>query len=304
MENINIVYDYIFMSNYFEPFVTFEIRQDKETGKNELYFIYANKYLPNITGVPNEQIINKSFHEVYFNKCNTIFDWETIIIEAAMTSSFKIIEEYFEFFNKFLKLFIFGYNNGIFHVIIKDISEHKENKRILFEKNRQIDYLVEEVRIKNNNDNLTKLYNYQFGLSCIDLSISDYNQSGTNFTVLLLDLLGLKYINAKYGFKDADDILIDISDIIISNTRKIDVACRYFGGKFLIIYNNVNSDIAKVLIDKLKFSIKKNVFVNSFEEVYINGASADYSGQQKTDFIFELENNLTKAKALGKDVIL
>ncbi|QSX05296.1 GGDEF domain-containing protein [Sedimentibacter sp. zth1] len=304
MDNFKLVYDYIIMSNYFEPFATCEIRFNEKTNKNEIYVIYANKHFPCITGVPNDEILNKRLTEIFFQKSTTIFDWTRIIAEAAMTNSYKVIEDYFDSCNKFLKMFVFGYNMGVFHVIIKDETEKKENKRILFEKNKQIDYLIEEVRIKNNNDNLTKLYDYQFGLDSVDLSISDYNELGTNFTVLLLDLIGLRTINQDYGYEVGDKTLIEIADMLLSNTRKIDIPCRYSGGKFFVIYNNVNTDLAQVLIEKLKISIKKNIRVLHIIEIFINGAALDYSGQTKTELMTELESKLEKAKCLGADVIL
>ena len=90
----------------------------------------------------------------------------------------------------------------------------------------------------------------------------------------------------------------------MSNTRKIDVSCRYSGDKFLIVYNNVDTDIAKILIDRLKKAIKKNIIMYDGSEILINGSMIDYSGQTKEQLIIDLEENLKKSKLLGPDVVL
>lgn len=304
MNNVKVVYDYIIMSNYFEPFMTCEIKYNEEKTCSDIYIIYANKHFPTLTGIPNDKILNTTITDLFSKSSTNIFDWNKILLEAAVTNSYKVIEQYFDTCNKFLQMFVFGYNNGIFHVIIKDITEKKLHKRIMFDKDRQIDYLAEEIRIKNNKDNLTKLYNYQYAVDSINISIDNFRKENTPFSIFLMDLRGLKEINKQYGFSIADSLLIDIGYEFIINTRKIDIPCRYSGDKFLVIYNNTNSDISKILVEKLKFSIKDNVKVLKRNEIFINGAIIDYNNQDKLDLMLQLEDKLEKAKLVGKDIIL
>ncbi|HBB29068.1 MAG TPA: hypothetical protein DC000_07450 [Clostridiales bacterium] len=303
MENIKLN-NFVFMSNYFEPFITCESKYNETTQEYELFIINANKHFSNITGVPNSEIINKKFTEICPSTKTSIFDWPLIITNAAMTSDYKIIEQYFDCFNKFLKLFIFGYDKGIFHIIIQDITNKKQLNRIMLEKNRQIEYLVEDMRSKNDKDSLTGLYNYQFVLDSLDTSIRNYNEEHIEFSLLLIDFLNFRKINLNFGFKLADKLLEEIAECIMTNTRKIDVSCRYSGDKFLIVYNNVNTDIAKILIDRLKKTLKKTIILFDGSEILFNGSMIDYSGQTKEQLIIELEENVKKSKLLGPGVIL
>ena len=296
--------NFVIMSNYFQPFITCEIIYNESANKNDLYIINANKYFSNITGIPNSEAINKKFSEICPSTKTSIFDWSLIITNAAMTSDYKIIEQYFDCFNKFLKLFIFGYDRGVFHIIIEDITDRKQLSRIMLEKNRQIEYLVEDMRSKNDKDSLTGLYNYQFLLDSLDTSIRNYNEENIEFSLLLIDFLNFRKINIDYGFKQADKLLIQIAECIMSNTRKIDVSCRFAGDKFLIVYNNVDTDIAKILIDRLKKTIKKAIILYDGSEILFNGSMIDYAGQTKEQIIIELEENTKKSKLLGPDVIL
>ena len=292
------------MLNYFDPFITCEILYNEASNENELYIINANKYFSYITGIPNTEAINKKFNDICPSTKTSIFDWSKIIIDAATTNSSKVIEQYFDCFNKYLKLFIFGHNNGCFHIIIQDVTDKKQINRIILEKNRQIEYLVDEMRSKNDKDNLTGLYNYQFLLDSLDASIKSYVDENIEFSLLLLDFSNFKKINEEYGYKKADKLLLQISECIMANIRKIDVACRYSGDKFLITYNNVNSDISKILIDRLKKSIKKAIMLYDGSEILFNGSMIGYSGQTKEQLVLLLEENVKKSKLIGPDVIL
>ncbi len=303
MDNSNLN-SYNIMANYFEPFITCEIKYNDVTDENELYIIYANKHFYDITGIMDSEAVNKKFSEVCPSTKTSIFDWCSIIVNSAMTNDCKIIEQYFDCFNKFLKLFIFGYDKGVFHIIIQDITDKKQISRILFEKNRQIEYLQEDLRRKNDEDILTRLYNYQFVIDSLDTSIRNYKEENMGFSLLLIDFLNFKQLNLDYGFKLADKMLVQIADCIISNTRKIDLACRYFGDKFLIVYNNIDTDIAKILIDRLKKSLKKTIILYDGSELQFNGSVIDYSGQTKEQLIIELEENVKKSKLLGPGTIL
>ncbi len=295
---------YNVMSSYFEPFITCEIRLDNITNANELYIIYANEHFLKFAEVADINVENRKFSDVCPSSKASIFDWPSIIMNAAMTNRYKIIEQYIDAVDKYARLFIFGYEEGVFNVIIQDVTEKKQINRILQEKNRQIEYLLEDLRIKNDKDNVTKLYNYQFTMDSLDTSIKNYHEENIKFSVLLIDFRNFKALNLNYGSKAADKMLMEIGDCIIANTRKIDFACRYLGDKFLIVYNDVDIDIAKILFDRLKKSLKKVIILYDGSEIHFNGAGIDYSGQKKEEIIIELEEKIKKSKLLGTDMIL
>lgn len=295
---------YNIMSNYFEAFVTCEIRLDDITNKNELYIIYANENFLKFADVTDTNVTNRKFSDVCLSSKTSIFDWPLILMNAAITNRYKIIEQYIDSVDKYARLFIFGYEEGVFNVIIQDITEKKQINRILQEKNSQIEYLLEDLRIKNDKDNVTKLYNYQFAMDSLDTSIKNYREENIKFSVLMIDLRNLKALNLNYGSRSVDKMLIEIGDCIIANTRKIDFACRYSGDKFLIVYNDVNIDIAKILFDRLKNNLKKVIILCDGTEMHFNGAGIDYSGQKKEELIIDLEEKIEKSKLLGTDMIL
>ncbi len=292
------------MSNYFEPFVTCEIRQNEVTNENELYLIHANDYFIKLAGLTDINVNNRKFEDVCTRLNSSIFNWPAILMNAATTNRYKIIEQYIDVLDKYVRIFIFGYEDGYFNVIIQDITERKLIARTLQDKDRQIEYLLNDLRKKNDMDNVTKLHNFQFLVDSLDTSIKNYNEENIKFSVLLFDINNFKEINLRIGVNEADKLLIDIGDCIIANTRKIDYACRYSGDKFIILYNDVDIDIAKILMDRLKKNIKKDIIMKDGTVIHFSAAAIDYSGQKKEELLIELEKKHEKSKSLKLNMIL
>lgn len=281
-----------------------KIIKQEDSGKNDLQIIFANKQLESITNVPNNLVINNNFTEVFPKFNDSLFDWPKIFSEAAMTNDSKIIEQYFVPFEKYLRFNIFGYKAGYFDIIITDLTEKKEIKRQLLIRDRQIRHLENELKLRANVDMLTNMYNFQFLIDSISNSIESYKEEGSNFCLLLIDIDGFKDINQKHGIKIGDAILQEIALLLSSLARKIDVAGRYGDDEFLVIFNNLDIDISKLMVERLKQDLEKHTIrlINSKINVY--GALIEYGGETIEVLLDKLEKMIEKASSIGKGTII
>lgn len=272
-------------------------------GNVDIVAIYANKQTELITGKTVDEILNRKMKDVFPPIAESIFDWPKILSEAAMTSDNKIVEQYVAGFEKFVRFSVFGYKDDTFYVSMQDMTEKKESKRLLLEKERVIRHLENEIKSKANIDMLTKLYNFQFMNESIKSSMSSYNEEGINFCLLVLDIDDFKKINKIYGMNEADKIIQDIARILSSTARKIDIVGRYGNDKFMIILNNVDIDIAKIMTEKIKNEIESySLILNS--NISVCGSIVEYGGESIEEFIEKSENLTSKAQSMGKGTIL
>jgi diguanylate cyclase (GGDEF)-like protein len=84
-------------------------------------------------------------------------------------------------------------------------------------------------------DPLTGLANYRLLLERIDLEIKRYGRTGRPFSILLLDLDGLKKINDAYGHLAGSRALCRIAEVLRLHCREIDTPARYGGDEFALI---------------------------------------------------------------------
>ncbi|MBF0099603.1 MAG: GGDEF domain-containing protein [Desulfobacterales bacterium] len=106
-------------------------------------------------------------------------------------------------------------------------------------------------------DNLTGLYNSRvirdaLHKACARLMRKD---SGT-LTVVLGDIDYFKKINDTYGHVQGDDVLSQIGFVLNQELREyIDMAGRYGGEEFLLIYEDVDAENILHLVDRLRKKI-------------------------------------------------
>ena len=67
------------------------------------------------------------------------------------------------------------------------------------------------------------------------MEIKRYGRTGRPFSILLLDLDGLKKINDAYGHVTGSRALCRIAEVLRSHCREVDTPARYGGDEFALI---------------------------------------------------------------------
>ncbi len=84
-------------------------------------------------------------------------------------------------------------------------------------------------------DPLTGLANYRLLLDRIDAEIKRCERTGRPFSILLLDLDGLKKINDAYGHIVGSRALCRVAEVLRQHCREIDTPARYGGDEFALV---------------------------------------------------------------------
>ncbi|NRA63900.1 MAG: GGDEF domain-containing protein [Pseudobacteriovorax sp.] len=71
-----------------------------------------------------------------------------------------------------------------------------------------------------------------------------------HFSLLLIDVNGLKHVNDYYGHKEGDNLIVKVAGLLKSTCRKTDVVCRLGGDEFVILCPETKN--ATCLTDRLK----------------------------------------------------
>jgi len=100
-------------------------------------------------------------------------------------------------------------------------------------------------------DPLTGLANYRRLLDALDLEIKRYDRSERPFSIVLLDLDGLKKINDTYGHLVGTDAICRLANILRIHCRAIDTAARYGGDEFVLVLPETESHAALRVADRI-----------------------------------------------------
>jgi diguanylate cyclase (GGDEF)-like protein len=112
--------------------------------------------------------------------------------------------------------------------------------------------LFEQVRTMAVSDPLTGLANYRRLLSVLEAELDRSRRTQRAFSVVLLDMDGLKAINDQYGHLTGSRALVRLGKILRSHSRAIDTAARYGGDEFALVLPEAGRDIAARVVGRVR----------------------------------------------------
>jgi two-component system cell cycle response regulator len=154
-------------------------------------------------------------------------------------------------------------------------------------------------------DELTSLYNYKYMLYQLDILI-ERAQRDDAFSILFADIDHFKKVNDKYGHLSGSKVLSELGQVLLSNTRSTDIACRYGGEEFVIILPDTPIKKSLFVGEKLRKVIENHRFSSRYNElikisISIGLAGYDSSIKSSKDLIERADTAMYKAKQLGRN---
>jgi diguanylate cyclase (GGDEF)-like protein len=112
--------------------------------------------------------------------------------------------------------------------------------------------LFEQVRTMAVTDPLTGLANYRRLISVLEAELDRSRRTQRPFSVVLLDMDGLKIINDQYGHLTGSRALVRIGKILRNHSRAIDTAARYGGDEFALVLPEAGKDISSRVVSRIR----------------------------------------------------
>ncbi|HXY24826.1 MAG TPA: GGDEF domain-containing protein [Candidatus Acidoferrum sp.] len=112
--------------------------------------------------------------------------------------------------------------------------------------------LFEQVRTMAVSDPLTGLANYRRLISVLEAELDRSRRTLRPFSVVLLDMDGLKIINDHYGHLTGSRALVRIAKVLRSHSRAIDTAARYGGDEFALVLPEAGKEIASRVVSRIR----------------------------------------------------
>lgn len=92
-----------------------------------------------------------------------------------------------------------------------------------------------------NRDALTGLYNRRYLESTMDRELARCKREGKPLGLMLIDIDHFKTINDTYGHQAGDEFLRSVAAML--QTRSADIACRYGGEEFVLLFPDMPRDV-------------------------------------------------------------
>jgi diguanylate cyclase (GGDEF)-like protein len=119
----------------------------------------------------------------------------------------------------------------------------------------------EHTRLMAVSDPLTGLANYRLLLERLGSEIKRYTRDGRPFSVILLDLDGLKKINDMHGHVVGSLALCRMAEVLHLSCRAIDTPARYGGDEFALVLPGTSSEDARRVAQRISERLTEDVEV-------------------------------------------
>ena len=156
-----------------------------------------------------------------------------------------------------------------FSAFLHDISERVESQSALAEanlqlqakvleleqRNREINELIEardDLKVLTLRDPLTNMFNRRYMEESLEREIQRASRSGQPLGIIMIDIDHFKQINDTHGHEAGDLVLQALAGFFHDNIRGGDIACRYGGEEFLLIFPDAPLKPTKKRADNLR----------------------------------------------------
>jgi diguanylate cyclase (GGDEF)-like protein len=157
----------------------------------------------------------------------------------------------------------------------------------------------ERVRQLAVTDPMTGLANYRRLLDALDLEIKRSDRSSRAFTILLLDLDGLKIINDAFGHVVGSRAICRLANTLMVYCREIDTAARYGGDEFVLVLPETEYEAALQVAQRISERLKND---GDFPKLSVSIGTAVFPSDGKTldELLSAADHALYREKGVSK----
>lgn len=313
-----------------------KVEAAEKDGKQYAVIFMDVRMPPGMNGIEAIEKIWKINNHIEVVICTAYSDysWDDIIKKVGSTDKLLFLKKPFysiEVRQMALSLIIKRNLNEQVNKMVVDLEGEVKDRTV------QLENVMEELRFKNSDleeknrilsnmverDSLTGLYNHAAFHKRLAETFDASKRHRFPFSLMMLDIDNFKTINDSFGHQIGDEVLIKISEIIsrevksssspdlyklneAANVRKYDVAARYGGDEFAIIFPYCSKPEMEKIASRIsqKFSELKlhgNYPVSASIGVAVMGAQTQFESPKQ--LVQTADKALYSSKANGKNCL-
>lgn len=156
------------------------------------------------------------------------------------------------------------------------------------------------LELRASTDGLTGIANHRALMETLTRLLRESDADRRPVAVSMFDIDNFKFVNDTYGHPVGDKVLQGIAEILTREVRADDLAGRYGGEEFLIIFPGTRVTQAARISERIRAAIEEHVFTDGIR-LTISAGVASAIGGSHTDLVSLADTRLYAAKRAGKN---
>ncbi len=157
-------------------------------------------------------------------------------------------------------------------------------------------------------DSLTGCLNRRYFFEQFDHIFLKTQEQNQTLACIMTDIDHFKNINDSHGHLFGDQVIKFVAEILDSESRSLDLICRYGGEEFCILMPNISFDEATKIAERLRFSIENLAGKRLDKDVCVTasfGISASESDTKNPlQLVGQADQALYSAKQQGRNQVI
>ncbi|MCI0519052.1 MAG: GGDEF domain-containing protein, partial [Chloroflexi bacterium] len=200
-------------------------------------------------------------------------------------------------------------------IILRNITQRKQAEEELQQANLSLQEQIEEItRLKDQmkeqaiRDRLTGLYNRYYMDEALNSLIAQAQQEDRPVSLLMMDIDHFKNVNDAYGHLFGDKVLQHFGRLLLRETRREDVVCRFGGEEFAIILPNTLPETALRRAEEIRLKCETFQSGHGSEPIWlsvsIGVAAFPWHGASLEQLLQAADEALYQAKLQGRNRVV
>jgi len=164
-------------------------------------------------------------------------------------------------------------------------------------------HLYKELKTLATKDSLTNIYNRYKLNQIIDEEIVRNKRYNETFALLMFDIDKFKNINDTYGHDAGDDVLVELSKLILDSIRESDKFGRWGGEEFMLLAPKMNRENAIKLANKLRKVVQEHTFPKVGHITVSIGVALFEANLSKESILKTVDEALYLSKKSGRNKV-
>lgn len=159
-------------------------------------------------------------------------------------------------------------------------------------------------------DYLTGLRTRGYFEQQLDLEVKRSDRKGEQFSLLMVDIDHFKTLNDTHGHHVGDQVLRQVTSLLVKDMREVDTVARYGGEEFVIILPEATQEEALLVAERLRKAVQNSDFqiedIRGHEKLTISIGLAVYGVDAtcRQKLLEYADAALYAAKARGRNQVL
>lgn len=176
----------------------------------------------------------------------------------------------------------------------------EERTRVLSDKSRELEQLATR-------DQLTGLFNRRHADDRLRFCIEEFERTGREFSIALIDLDHFKSINDWHSHETGDEVLRRVAVLLAGSCRETDMLARYGGEEFLVCFPGAGVMEAADICEQLRRAVEAADWSALGPDVRVTlsaGVAGMQTGLSRSVLLNKADARLYRAKHEGRNRVV